>query len=57
MEMTIKKPAHWKGSSEEWREFFILNYVLSQGCDDDGDEERYAQLCKKHGIINKFKRQ
>lgn len=34
-------------TSEEYKELIILEYVLSQGYDVKGDEERYKELSNK----------
>jgi hypothetical protein len=37
-------------TNEEYRELITLEYILTQGYDKKGDEERYKQLSKKkHG--------
>jgi len=41
------KPSDWKGSVKEWREIVTLEYVLSQGYEEDGDEQRYVELHMK----------
>ncbi len=38
------KPVDWLGSLCEWREIVGLEYVLSQGYDESGDEKRYIEL-------------
>ena len=46
----IVKDLRGKLTNEEYRELITLEYVLSQGYDKKGDEERYKQLSKKkHG--------
>lgn len=37
----------WKGTEEEWREIVTLEYVLTWGYENEGDEERYKELHMK----------
>jgi hypothetical protein len=37
-------PQGWLGTYKEWREIVTLEYVLSQGYEEKGDEERYKYL-------------
>jgi hypothetical protein len=37
----------WKGTEAEWDEIVALEYVLSQGYEEEGDEERYKELHMK----------
>jgi len=41
------KPDDWKGTLDEWHEIVTLEYVLSQGYEEPGDEERYKVLHMK----------
>jgi hypothetical protein len=40
-------------TNEEYRELITLEYVLSQGYDKKGDEERYKQLSEKKYELRK----
>jgi hypothetical protein len=42
-----------KLTNEEYRELITLEYVLSQGYDKKGDEERYKQLSEKKYELRK----
>jgi hypothetical protein len=42
-----------KLTNEEYRELITLEYVLSQGYDKKGDEERYKQLSEKKHELRK----
>jgi hypothetical protein len=34
----------WKGTEKEWDEIITLEYVLTWGYENEGDEERYKFL-------------
>ena len=40
-------------TNEEYQELITLEYVLSQGYDKKGDEERYKQLSEKKYELRK----
>lgn len=42
-----------KLTNEEYRELITLEYVLSQGYDKKGDEERYKKLSEKKYELRK----
>ena len=42
-----------KLTNEEYRELITLEYVISQGYDKKGDEERYKQLSEKKYELRK----
>ena len=49
----IVKDLRGKLTNEEYRELITLEYVLSQGYDKKGDEERYKQLSEKKYELRK----
>ena len=40
-------------TNEEYRELITLEYILTQGYDKKGDEERYKQLSEKKYELRK----